>query len=314
LLSWQDYPRRIIRRPRRAQKAVSITIYADDCFERLFMRSSPRTNKHRRRIVTLAKRADRYDLYQKSVQDVVWEMHFLESVFKEKRRRSPLSLREDFCGTALAACEWVRRNQEHSAIGIDLDPLVLEWGRKHNLAKLAPSAQERLTLMRADVLTADVQPVDLVLAFNFSYWTFRQRSELRRYFQTVHRSLTDDGIFMLDAYGGYDAFREMRERQDFGRFTYIWEQAEYEPISGLTTCHIHFAFPDGSRIKRAFSYHWRLWTLPELREVLQEAGFKNVTVYLEGVNERTGEGNAIFLPATRGLADAAWIAYLLAEP
>ncbi|HVA55992.1 MAG TPA: class I SAM-dependent methyltransferase [Gammaproteobacteria bacterium] len=278
------------------------------------MPSAQRANLVPRHMTTQAARADRYDLYQKSVQDVKWEMEFLEGVFHKRRGRPPLLLREDFCGTALAACEWVRRDRRHHAIGVDLDEGVLAWSSGHNLTKLAPSAAARITLLQADVLTANTAPVDLLLAFNFSYWVFKERAVLRSYFQQAHRHLAPDGLFMLDAYGGYDAFRVMRERQDFGRFTYIWEQAEYEPVSGHTTCHIHFAFPDGSRLKRAFSYHWRFWTLPELREVLLEAGFSSVTVYLEGVDEKRGEGNGIFTPAERGDADAAWIAYIVAEP
>jgi hypothetical protein len=64
---------------------------------------------------------------------------------------------------------------------------------------------------------------------------------------------------------------------------------------------------------RAFTYTWRLWTLPELREVLKEAGFERVTVYWQGTDEETGEGNGEFLPVDRGDPDPAWIAYLVAE-
>ncbi|MGH8397168.1 MAG: class I SAM-dependent methyltransferase [Gammaproteobacteria bacterium] len=278
------------------------------------MKPAPGIAKRSRRKKTLAERADRHDLYQKSVQDVAWEMEFIERVFHERCGRTPIRLREDFCGTALAACEWVRRDRRHEAIGIDLDTEVLTWARQHNLPRLAGSAVQRLQLLEADVLTAQTPPSDMVLAFNFSYWIFKDRSALRAYFSRVRASLATDGLFLLDAYGGYDAFREMRERQDFGRFTYIWEQAEYEPVSGHTTCHIHFAFPDGSRLKRAFSYHWRLWTLPELRELLLEAGFARVSVYLEGTDEKSGEGNEVFAAAERGEADPAWIAYVVAEP
>jgi SAM-dependent methyltransferase len=278
------------------------------------MRSKPAANIKRKSRGSQAGRADRYDLYQRAVQDVKWEMEFLEGLFQKQRGRSPLLLREDFCGTALAACEWARRNPHHQAIGVDLDEVVLAWAHEHNLVKLTPSAAARVELMHADVLTANTPPVDLLLAFNFSYWIFKERVQLRRYFQQAHQHLARDGLFILDAYGGYDAYREMRDRQDFGRFTYIWEQAEYEPVSGLTTCHIHFAFPDGSRLKRAFSYHWRLWTLPELRETLLEAGFSKVTVYMEGMDDESGEGDGIFSPVERGNADAAWIAYIVAEP
>lgn len=263
---------------------------------------------------TQAQRADRYALYQRAVQDPKWEMQFVERVFRERRGQAPRVLREDFCGTALAACEWVRRSPEHRAVGVDLDAEVLAWARAHNVAKLAASAARRVTLIEADVLQAETVPADVLLAFNFSYWIFKARSTLKRYFERTRRHLAPQGLFLLDAYGGYDAFREMRERQDFGRFTYIWDQAEYDPVSGHTTCHIHFNFPDGSRLKRAFSYHWRLWTLPELRELLLEAGFSRVLVYLEGVDKISGEGNGVFSLAERGEADPAWIAYLVAEP
>ena len=65
-------------------------------------------------------------------------------------------------------------------------------------------------------------------------------------------------------------------------------------------------------MEKAFTYEWRLWTLPEIRELLEEAGFGRVTVYWEGTDE-DGEGNGEFEPTTRGDADAGWIAYLVAE-
>lgn len=275
--------------------------------------SPVRRSRMRTPNTTQAQRADRYALYQRAVQDPKWEMEFVERVFHERRGHAPRVLREDFCGTALAACEWVRRSPAHRAVGVDLDPEVLAWARARNVAKLAPSAARRLTLIEADVLQAETVPADILLAFNFSYWIFKERGTLKRYFERARMHLAPQGLLLLDAYGGYDAFREMRERQDFGRFTYIWDQAEYDPVSGHTTCHIHFHFPDGSRLQRAFSYHWRLWTLPELRELLLEAGFSRVLVYLEGSDKAGGEGNGVFSLAERGEADPAWIAYLIAE-
>lgn len=262
----------------------------------------------------MASRADRHDLYQRSVQDVAWEADFLERIFHNLCGRAPLSMREDFCGTALAACEWVRRNPRHTAIGVDLDAEVLHWARENNLVKLSPAARRRIELLQQDVMKADTRLVDLLLAFNFSYWIFKERATLRRYFRRARESLKEGGLFLIDAYGGADAYLEMRERDDLGRFTYIWDQADYDPVSGQTTCYIHFAFPDGSRLNRAFTYHWRLWTLPELRELLLEAGFSAVSVYLEDTDSETGEGTGEFSLVERGEADPAWIAYLAAKP
>jgi hypothetical protein len=91
--------------------------------------------------------------------------------------------------------------------------------------------------------------------------------------------MAPDGIFVLDAFGGDDAWRCVSERRRGGDFTYVWEQARVDPIDHTMVSHIHFEFRDGSRLKRAFTYHWRLWTLPEIREVLAEAGCSRSWVY-----------------------------------
>ena len=153
---------------------------------------------------------------------------------------------------------------------------------------------------------------DVVLAMNFSYFLFTERTDLLDYFRAVHAGLLDDGIFFLDAYGGYDAPKVLQEERECDGFTYIWDQATFNPIDSLMTCHIHFEFPDKSRMDQAFSYHWRLWTLPEIRELLLQAGFSEVTVYWEGTDEETGEGDGIYQPAEVGDADPGWVCYIVA--
>lgn len=262
---------------------------------------------------TMAESADRHELYQLSVQDAETEIGFVLDTWSELRDRPAEVLREDFCGTAMAACEWVRRDESHYAVAVDIDASVLDWGREHNARRLSTEAQQRLELIEADVLEVDTGLVDIALAMNFSYWLFRTRSELLNYFHQVHESLVDDGIFFLDAYGGYDAPRELEEPREVEGFTYIWDQASFNPIDSHMTCHIHFEFPDGSRMDRAFSYHWRLWTLPEIREILVEAGFSQVDIYWEGTDESGEEGDGIYTPQTVGDADAGWVCYIVAQ-
>lgn len=257
--------------------------------------------------------ADKYALYEEAVQDAPVEMEFVAETFAELRDREARVLREDFCGSAWAACEWVKRDPQNRAIGVDLDADVLQWGREKHLARLSEEQQARVQLLEGDVLATSTDPADITVAMNFSYWIFKQREQLREYFRTVHDGLADDGIFVMDCYGGYEAFQdEYKEDRDCGSFTYTWEQEYYDPVTGDYSCHISFKFKDGSRLRRAFSYHWRLWTLPEIRELLQEAGFSDVTVYWQGEDE-DGEGNGVFEPVEHGEADPAWICYLVAE-
>jgi SAM-dependent methyltransferase len=268
------------------------------------------------RRLTQAARADRHVLYERSVQSVEPECDFIRSTFKVLRGREPRVLREDFCGTAAISCHWVSRSRANRAIGVDLDPEVLAWALEHRLPKLSAGERRRLHLVEGNVLAAAGDGsgglVDTVGAFNFSYWVFKTRALMRRYFRSVRRSLARDGVFFLDAFGGYDAYRVMRETTNHRGFTYVWDQAHYSPVTGDLRCHIHFRFPDGSKLQQAFTYEWRLWSLPEIRELLAEAGFRRSTVYWEGTAPN-GRGNGEFLPEAVGEADAGWVAYVVAE-
>jgi len=274
------------------------------------------TSRVTRRAPSMAELADRHRLYELSVQCPEAEVDFIDQNYRRLRGRSARLLREDFCGTASVCCEWVRRRKTNRAIGVDIDGDVLGWGRARNLARLSPHEATRTSLLQEDVLSVVTPAPDVIAAMNFSYWLLKDRSALKRYFERVRQSLKDGGIFFLDAYGGYDSYRVITEERtivgDGMEFVYVWEQELYDPISGRLVCHIHFDFVDGSRLTRAFSYDWRLWSLPEIRELLEEAGFSRVTCYWQGWCE-DGSPDGVFVPAEVGEPDAGWIAYLTAE-
>ncbi len=261
---------------------------------------------------TMADKADIHELYEESVQNVENEVEFLKTTFTELTGRTAYVFREDFCGTASLACEWVKQGKEYSAIGVDYDPSVLEWGRKNRVGRLATEDQARVSLIESDVQTVETPKVDILAAFNFSYWIFEERAQMLNYMRRCYDAIKDDSVLFMDMFGGPESFEETKEKTKYKGFSYIWEQAEFYPVTNHMQCYIHFKFPDGSKLKRAFSYAWRLWTAPELRDMLHEAGFGNVTVYWEGEDE-DGEGNGVFTPNDKGEADLAWIAYIVAE-
>lgn len=263
--------------------------------------------------LTRAEQADRHALYEASVQEPEAEMEFVAETFKELTGRRLKLIREDFSASANTSAWWVRAGKDHRAIGVDLDPEVLAWARAHHLERMKSTRQRRLELIESDVLEVETEPVDAVLAMNFSYYLFTTRELLRKYFSRVRGALKADGILFLDAFGGYEAHQELEERTEYDDFTYVWDQAHFNPINQHMTCRIHFEFPDGSMLDNAFEYRWRLWTLPEIRELLLEAGFARATVYWEGTDEKTGEGDGIYSPSEQGDADAGWICYIVAE-
>ncbi len=262
---------------------------------------------------TIAQLADRHEYYEKAVQCVEAEIDIVDETYKSIRGKRAKRLREDFCGTANTSCEWIRRRKTNSAIGLDLDQSVLDWGIANNLSKLNQQQRDRIILKNSNVLIGHDDLVDAILAMNFSYQLFKTRDQLRQYFSIAREGLKPDGLFFIDAYGGYESYKTVKEKTKYDNFTYYWHQKKYNPITGDMLCHIHFKFRDGSKMKKAFTYDWRLWTLPELREILQEAGFTKSTVYWEGTDEESGEGNGKYSPTEKGDDDPSWIAYVVAE-
>lgn len=234
---------------------------------------------------TLASKADRYVLYQIAVQDPEPEIRFIQRVYKRARGRAALSFREDFCATAYLATAWVKGHRARTAIGVDIDEEPLAWGREHILAPEPEHVRKRVTLVKASVLDVVRPRVDVVGAFNFSYLIFKQRAELVAYFKKAYESLNDDGLFVCDLFGGTEAIVTLTEKRRCRTgFVYEWEHERYNPITNEILCHIHFAFRDGSRLDRAFTYDWRLWTIPEVRECLREAGFRETQVWWDPVD------------------------------
>lgn len=266
---------------------------------------------------TLAQRADKHVLYQTSVQSPAVDIEFFEAEFAKLRGRKPLRLREDFCGTALLSTVWCQSDPKRTALGVDLDGATLAWGRSHNLEPAGPEVARRVKLAQADVRETRFAKVDLTLAMNFSYCVFHTREALGVYFAAAYQGLVRDGLFVLEVYGGTESMSVMSEERPVrGNVTYIWDQEKFNAIDHRTLCHISWRFKDDSVLERAFTYDWRLWTLPELRELLIAAGFRDVKFYFERVDGDEGDefltGTGEFVARTEIDNQEAWLAYVIA--
>ena len=257
--------------------------------------------------------ADKYVLYQRAVQSADQDALFLANTYKEIRGRKARHLREDFCGTCLLSSHWIGLGKHNTAECYDIDPEPLEWGKRHNLKKLGNKAS-RLTQYQEDARNNSRQAPDVRCAQNFSYWIFKTRAEMLDYFIKAQKDLADDGIFVIDLHGGPESIQELEEEteMDDESFTYVWDQDSINPITGEARLHIHFRFPDGTEMTDAFTYDWRLWGLPELRDLLVDAGFSSATCYWEGTDEDGVSGDGIFSPTDEGEACLSYVAYLVA--
>ncbi|MCA9602805.1 MAG: class I SAM-dependent methyltransferase [Polyangiales bacterium] len=270
----------------------------------------PRSRRRAKRILTRAN-TERHALYERAVQSADIDADLIENIFRREMGRRPRTLREDFCGTAWLCAEWVKRGADRKAVGIDLDAGVLAWGKAKHIDPLGEDAK-RVKLVRANVLKPPAGTFDAICAYNYSYFCFRDRDTLRSYFETAKRSLVPGGLLFLDAFGGSNAQEVQTETRRCRGYTYKWEQVRFNPIDHDFLAHIHFEFDDGSAWKRAFTYSWRLWQLPEIQELLREAGFRSVDVYWEDEDKR-GKGLGTFRKRKIAPADATWNAYIVAK-
>jgi SAM-dependent methyltransferase len=259
----------------------------------------------------LHSRIDKYALYAKAVQQPDVDVRFFRYLYRELKGRNPRRLREDFCGTFGVCCEWVKLGPDYLAHGRDLDAEALQYGRDRCLSKLTPGQRRRVALTREDVLEPGGPPPDLILAQNFSYFTFKKRETLKAYFVNCRKSLRAGGVLALDIFGGAGTHKRNLERTDNRSFVFYWEQYGFDPVTHEARCGIHFK-PKGRRMARdVFAYEWRLWTIPEIRDLLREAGFEKSHVYWEGDDGK--KGNGVFTRVERGGIELVWIAMILAE-
>ncbi|MEC7585105.1 MAG: class I SAM-dependent methyltransferase [Planctomycetota bacterium] len=268
--------------------------------------------KKKKKPLYTARTADKHVLYELAVQAPEREVKFLSRCYKKTTGEPLRVMREDFCGTAVMASWFVKLHKENRAIGIDLDQPTLDWGIRNNVEKLLDDEQKsRLSLINSDVCDVTEPKAQLIAALNFSYSVFQTRAAMLTYFKTCFDALEPGGMFFVDDWGGPDVIEEDHfDRTKHKGFTYVWEQRSWDPISNHIVCAIHFEFPDGTRMKNAFVYDWRLWSLPELQEIMQEVGFEDVHVLWEG-SDKNGEGNGVFKRRERGEADDAWIVYVV---
>jgi SAM-dependent methyltransferase len=266
-------------------------------------------------------RHDPHVLYEAAVQGIDYDLEFFGRVYRHYRGERLLTLREDFCGTAGLACAWVRRDPRHRAWGVDHDAAVLAWARRHRLARMG-SAAGRVTLVCGDVRRARTARVDLACALNFSYWVFHERRDLVGYFRSVRAGLRSKGVFVCNAFGGSGAMQALVEQTAIpaGRgpngepvpaFTYVWEQQRFNVLDHRLQCEIHFRIRHGPVLRRAFHYDWRLWTVPELKDALAEAGFREIQVYVEGWDDERHRPEEHYRLRRWFDNQEGWLAYLV---
>lgn len=255
-----------------------------------------------------SRQLDKFDCYEIAVQDPERTVRFLRALHGGR----PRTFREDFAGGGALCRAWVEMAPEGRAIAIDRD--------RTPLRRL--EGVERVETRVADVLQAPDR-ADVIAALNFPIGYWHERADLLRYLERTLRRLNRGGIFVADLYGGRDAYEILRLRSriplpDGGRLEYTWEQRTADPLTGRVTDALHFAaYPKRGRPRvhrNAFVYDWRLWSIPELRDAMHEAGFRSTEVHDRLGGAIDSDGTLLARPIGVGEAlDPNYVAYVVAR-
>jgi SAM-dependent methyltransferase len=176
------------------------------------------------------------------------------------------------------------------------------------------------------VAPPEVPPADVISVLNFSIFHFHRRCDLAAYFQHARRSLAAEGILVLNAFGGPGAMRTRIDRRRVEPvpttgepapppFEYRWDQRGYDAVANRLDCRIHFVVDDAdgnpTTIENAFQYDWRIWTLPEITELMREAGFADAQVWRHTWDASKGKEGVFLGPVARIENLDTWLAYVI---
>ena len=251
---------------------------------------------------------DRFDLYELCTQTPERDVALLRAIHGGAAR----VLGEDFAGTAALARAWVRAVRGGRAVAVDRD---------------AEPLRSRAADARVRTIVADVRRVaaraDLLVALNFSLCELHERRDLVAYLRHARRRLARGGVFVADLYGGEGAFEVGRQRERHRgprgeRVLYEFEQRSADALTGRVVDALHFEVAGNgrrrTRLRDAFVYDWRLWSIPELRDALRDAGFAGSAVYSRFEHARDGRGRVHVRPLrdSRELG-ATWCVFVAAR-
>lgn len=248
---------------------------------------------------------DRYDLYEAAAQSPEQEAKFLRAV----HGGGPRVLGEDFCGSGAICRAWVDLDPANRAVCVDKDPDALAALR----ARAGEARLARMTVFEQDVVDT-AEPVDVLCALNFPVGYWHTRRELVDYLRVAHRRLTPGGVFVCDIYGGATAFVCGESDEELrGGVRYTWEQRYADPTTGHVVNAMHFTLPDGRQVRDAFTYDWRLWSIPELRDAMADAGFVRTEVYDRLGDAVDADGNLHVRPVRGDELDDTYVVYVAAR-
>jgi hypothetical protein len=95
----------------------------------------------------------------------------------------------------------------------------------------------------------------------------------------------------------------------------VWEQQDADATTGLVRNAIHFRYSSRGTtrtILNAFTYHWRLWSIPELTDAMTDAGFGSVECH-DRLGDAIDSDGRLYIPPhdPDHRLEADWVVYVV---
>jgi SAM-dependent methyltransferase len=273
---------------------------------------------------------DKHSLYELCAQNPPRDAKLLRAIHADgvAAPRSTLILGEDFCGTAALSRAWCDLLPRGRAIGVDIDEPTIQVARERSggrdrmtlIRADVRRVREKVDLIA--VLNFSVGEIHDRAALVRYFKHARSRLKPRGCFICDIYGGTDafePGLLDQPIKPPPKPHPGSRDK-----ILYSWEQRSANPLTGRVVNAMHFevvprdvAVPPRQPVRastdgrhglspkaatsrgtgspqvflNAFVYTWRLWSVPELRDAMLDAGFTSTSVYPRTAGAIDHEGN-----------------------
>eukprot|EP00884_Botryococcus_braunii_P017267 jgi/Botrbrau1/4223/Bobra.0044s0020.1 len=186
------------------------------------------------------------------------------------------------------------RNTCSADFGDHVEPMIEHYCQASQTVEGSEGEHAEAVSAEADlpgVHLLAAKPCDVVCALNYCICLLHTVHDLRHYLKKARAAIgTGGGIFVADLLGGSsaEASTNVVRRNQVTGAEYQWEQTGFDPVTRRLHAYLSLRHRTSRRtVRRAFHYHWRLWTLPEVRDLLLSAGFADVKVWLRPLEVAT---------------------------
>ena len=118
----------------------------------------------------------------------------------------------------------------------------------------------------------------------------------------------------MDCYGGWDSQRPLTETHEMdgpgGEIRVRLGPGRVQPHRQHDHLYIHFGFADDKKWKKAFTYHWRLYSPAEICDCLRLAGFTEARVFWDRSEDEDEDDFHLGIKADN---TPGWLAYMVGE-